>query len=59
VNMVMVGAASPFLPLAAGVLEGTICEMFASKDPDVIQANVAAFRFGRAAAEASKGEAAK
>ncbi len=56
VNMVMVGAASPFLPVQAAVLEGTICEMFASKDPDVIQANVAAFRAGRAAGERS-GEA--
>ncbi len=57
VNMVMVGAASPFLPIKASVLEGTICEMFASKDPDVIQANVAAFRAGRAAGEQSSGEA--
>ncbi len=59
VNMVMVGAASPFLPVPAAVLEGTICEMFASKDPDVIQANVAAFRAGRAAAETAGGEAAR
>ncbi|GAB1481397.1 indolepyruvate oxidoreductase subunit beta [Treponema sp.] len=47
VNMVMVGAASPFLPLSADLLEGTICELFAAKDPGVIEANKKAFRLGR------------
>ena len=51
VNMVMVGAASPFLPVPGAELEGTICELFASKEPAVIDANVAAFRLGREAAE--------
>lgn len=52
VNMVMVGAASPFLPLDAADVEGVICEMFASKEPAVVEANKAAFRLGRAAAGA-------
>lgn len=52
VNMVMVGAASPFLPIPPEDLEGTICELFATKEPAVIEANVAAFRLGRRAAGA-------
>lgn len=51
VNMVMVGAASPFLPVSPEVLSGTICEMFAAKDPAVVAANQAAFALGRAAGE--------
>ncbi len=51
VNMVMVGAASPFLPVDVGLVEGTICELFAEKEPGVIEANKKAFRLGRAAAE--------
>ncbi|MDR1636786.1 MAG: indolepyruvate oxidoreductase subunit beta [Treponema sp.] len=47
VNMVMVGAASPFLPLGAERLEGTIAAMFAGKDPSVGEANRRAFRLGR------------
>ncbi len=52
VNMVMVGAASPFLPVSADELEATICELFATKEPAVVDANKAAFRLGRAAAGA-------
>ncbi|HCM26823.1 MAG: indolepyruvate oxidoreductase [Treponema sp. GWB1_62_6] len=59
VNMVMVGAASHFLPVSADELEGTICEMFASKDPGVIEANRKAFRLGRGAAEPGRGGRAK
>jgi len=47
VNMVMIGAASPFLPIPAELLEGTICDLFATKDPSVIDANRLAFRLGR------------
>lgn len=47
VNMVMIGAASPFLPIPAELLEGTICDLFAMKDPSVIDANRLAFRLGR------------
>ncbi len=52
VNMVMVGAASHFLPVSADTLKGTICEMFAAKDPSVVAANTKAFDLGRKAAEA-------
>ncbi|MDR0561379.1 MAG: indolepyruvate oxidoreductase subunit beta [Spirochaetaceae bacterium] len=48
VNMVMVGAASPFLPVSAETLERTIMDSFASKDSSVIQANRKAFALGRA-----------
>jgi indolepyruvate ferredoxin oxidoreductase beta subunit len=50
VNMVMVGAASPFLPLEAGGLEETITAMFAGKDPSLGEANRRAFRLGRKSA---------
>jgi indolepyruvate ferredoxin oxidoreductase beta subunit len=50
VNMVMVGAASPFLPLKGETLEATIRGLFAAKDPAVAGANVEAFRLGRKAA---------
>jgi indolepyruvate ferredoxin oxidoreductase beta subunit len=51
VNMVMVGAASPFLPISADDLRSTICELFASKEPSVIAANQAAFELGRLSGE--------
>ncbi|MDR2784999.1 MAG: indolepyruvate oxidoreductase subunit beta [Treponema sp.] len=47
VNMVMVGAASPFLPLSPETLEKTINAMFAAKAPDLAGANSRAFRLGR------------
>lgn len=46
VNMVMVGAASPFLPIPKETLESTVTEMFAAKDPKLAEANVKAFRLG-------------
>jgi indolepyruvate ferredoxin oxidoreductase beta subunit len=55
VNMVMVGAASPFLPLKPETLEATIAAMF-SKRPTGLQdaavggANRKAFQLGRSAA---------
>ncbi|QQO08335.1 indolepyruvate oxidoreductase subunit beta [Breznakiella homolactica] len=51
VNMVMVGAASPFLPIPPEELETTIAEQFKSKDVSVVEANIKAFRLGRQAAE--------
>lgn len=51
VNMVMVGAASHYLPVSDKELESTICELFATKEPSVIEANTRAFRLGRASAE--------
>ncbi|MDR1239751.1 MAG: indolepyruvate oxidoreductase subunit beta [Treponema sp.] len=50
VNMVMVGAASLFLPMAAEVLEDAIASMFAAKDAATVEANQRAFRLGREAA---------
>jgi indolepyruvate ferredoxin oxidoreductase beta subunit len=50
VNMVMVGAASPFLPLRPETLEAAISGLFAAKDPAIAGANVRAFRLGREAA---------
>jgi indolepyruvate ferredoxin oxidoreductase beta subunit len=50
VNMVMVGAASPFLPVRAETLEETIAATFASKDAPVVAANTKAFQMGREAA---------
>ena len=55
VNMVMVGAASPFLPLRAETLEQTIAAAFAGKEPAIVQANIAAFRLGRDAAAGARG----
>jgi indolepyruvate ferredoxin oxidoreductase beta subunit len=50
VNMVMVGAASPFLPIPAEILEETITELFGRKDPKLAEANIEAFRLGSSAA---------
>ncbi|GHV78657.1 indolepyruvate oxidoreductase [Spirochaetia bacterium] len=50
VNMVMVGAASPFLPIPEHTLEATIAAMFAAKDVSVAEANKRAFNLGRSAA---------
>ncbi|MDR0451958.1 MAG: indolepyruvate oxidoreductase subunit beta [Treponema sp.] len=47
VNMVMVGAASPFLPVSAETLEGTINAMFAAKAPELAEINSKAFKLGR------------
>jgi indolepyruvate ferredoxin oxidoreductase beta subunit len=50
VNTVMVGAASPFLPVKAQTLENTIAAIFARKEPAIAAANTQAFRLGREAA---------
>lgn len=50
-NMVLIGAASPYLPIPAPAMEGTICELFAAKEPAVIDANIRAFRLGRKVSE--------
>ncbi|MDR1059264.1 MAG: indolepyruvate oxidoreductase subunit beta [Treponema sp.] len=55
VNMVMVGAASPFLPIPAETLENTIAELFAAKDPLAAEANKRAFALGRDAAAVQGG----
>jgi indolepyruvate ferredoxin oxidoreductase beta subunit len=53
VNMVMVGAASPFLPIRTEALGNAITAMFAAKGPAVIASNTKAFQLGRQAAENS------
>jgi indolepyruvate ferredoxin oxidoreductase beta subunit len=50
VNMVMVGAASPFLPIKTKTLENAIASMFAAKEAAVADANTKAFKLGREAA---------
>jgi indolepyruvate ferredoxin oxidoreductase beta subunit len=50
VNIVMVGAASPFLPLKSQTIEKIIADTFASKGAEVTAANKKAFELGRAAA---------
>jgi indolepyruvate ferredoxin oxidoreductase beta subunit len=47
VNMVMAGAASPFLPIKTETLEGIIEKMFAQKDKNIVEANLKAFNLGR------------
>lgn len=51
-NMVLLGAASPFVPLPAADLESAIGKVFARKGEPVVAQNVEAFRRGRAITEA-------
>lgn len=50
-NVVLVGAASALLPIFPGRLEDTIRETFAPKGAAVVEANLRAFRLGRAVVE--------
>lgn len=52
-NVVMVGAASRFLPIPAEVIEGCIVEGFSAKGERVVEANRRAFALGRAVVVAS------
>ncbi|MGD8376739.1 MAG: indolepyruvate oxidoreductase subunit beta [Acidobacteriota bacterium] len=45
-NVVMVGAATPFLPLGPAALEDAVRMLFARKGTDVVEANLRAFRLG-------------
>ncbi|MDR1024902.1 MAG: indolepyruvate oxidoreductase subunit beta, partial [Treponema sp.] len=49
VNMVMVGAASPFLSIGPEILEAAIEAAFAGKGAALVEANKKAFRLGREA----------
>lgn len=51
-NMVMLGAATPYLQLPDAALESSITEVFASKGERIQQANLKAFRIGKAAGKA-------
>lgn len=48
-NTVVLGAASPLLPLAAEDIETQLRALFAAKGDRIVQANLRAFRSGRAA----------
>lgn len=48
-NMVLLGAASQFLPLGAAELEAAINAVFGRKGEKIVQQNIDAFRQGRAA----------
>jgi indolepyruvate ferredoxin oxidoreductase beta subunit len=50
VNMVMVGAASPFIPVDTSKLERSIARLFGAKDAALVEANLVAFASGRSAA---------
>lgn len=52
VNMVMVGAASPVLPVSPDAIERQIRVRFESKGPKLVDQNIRAFRAGREAANA-------
>ncbi len=47
VNMVLVGALSPYLPFKPEAIESAIKDKFTSKGEDVVQTNLKAFRLGR------------
>lgn len=50
-NMVMLGAASPFIDLPLNSLEQGIREIFSRKGPEMVEMNLKAFHAGRAFAE--------
>lgn len=54
-NVVMVGAASAFLPIAPAVIEACLREAFAAKGERVVEANLRAFALGRAAVSEGPG----
>lgn len=49
-NMVILGAASPFLPLPFGSLENAVGKLFGNKGQDVVRVNIDALKAGREAA---------
>ncbi len=51
-NMVLLGAASVFVPLAADALESAIEAVFGRKGAQVVETNIEAFRHGREVVEA-------
>ena len=54
-NVVLLGAAASFLPLAANTLEDAIVQVFDRKGEKVVEQNIEAFRKGWAVANASAG----
>jgi len=55
VNMVIVGAASSFIPVGQGAMEKSIGALFGAKDASVVAVNLAAFAAGKAAASSGRG----
>jgi indolepyruvate ferredoxin oxidoreductase beta subunit len=55
VNMVMVGAASPFIPIDHGKMEARISKLFAAKEASLVETNLKAFAAGRGAGAAKAG----
>lgn len=53
-NMVILGAASPFINMDYKSLEDAIVAMFSRKGQDIVDVNIACLRAGRAFAEANK-----
>jgi indolepyruvate ferredoxin oxidoreductase beta subunit len=54
-NVVLVGAASAFLPLERAVLEAVVEEAFRGKGPRVVEANLRAFEAGRVSGDVPAG----
>lgn len=46
-NLVLLGAASPFIDIPAEAIEKAIASVFGSKGEAIVNANIAAFRLGR------------
>lgn len=46
-NMVLLGAASPFIEMPEADIESSIAKVFGTKGEDVVEANIKAFRLGR------------
>lgn len=46
-NLVLLGAASPFIDMQPEKIEAAIAEVFGSKGENIVNANIAAFRLGR------------
>jgi indolepyruvate ferredoxin oxidoreductase beta subunit len=55
VNMVILGAASPFIEMPLKSLEDAISKLFGSKGEDIIRINLDAFRAGREFSQGSSG----
>ncbi len=53
-NMVMLGAASPFLPLSTDLLRAEVIAAFASRGDRIAEANGRAFDLGREAAQGAR-----
>jgi indolepyruvate ferredoxin oxidoreductase beta subunit len=53
-NIVMLGAASPFIDLPYGELEGAVRKLFTSKGEEIVKINLAALSAGRKFTESQK-----